>query len=179
MIDFENEVNKYGMSLSDRGQDIARGVFNELLAQGRSFEWLYFAIKRLNGRNIANYPKLLFYKEFQEEVECLQCKGREVLNEVYHIAPYRHWRANILSLQNSNEEAFEKRYKEEQKEFELAYYAKFLGVGYVKISDEEKEFCDDYYNESYEYKLENEEKVIALYDKYFVLPYFEEALNND
>ena len=65
MIDFKNEVNKYGMSLSDRGQDIARGVFNELLAQGRSFEWLYYSIKRLNGRNIANYSKLLFYKEFQ------------------------------------------------------------------------------------------------------------------
>ena len=69
--------------------------------------------------------------------------------------------------------------EEEQREFELAYYANFLGMGYVKVSDEEKEFCDDYYNENYEYKLENEEKIIALYDKYFVLPYFEEALNND
>jgi hypothetical protein len=52
-------------------------------------------------------------------------------------------------------------------------------MGYVKVSDEEKEFCDDYYNENYEYQLENKEKIIALYDKYFVLPYFEEALNND
>ena len=179
MIDFEKEVNKYGHSLSARSQDTARAVFNELLEQGRSFEWLYYSIKRLNGRNIANYPKLLLYKEFQEEVESLQCKGREVLNEVYHIAPYRHWRANILSLQNSNAKAFEKRYKEEQREFELAYYANFLGMGYVKVSDEEKEFCDDYYNENYEYKLENEEKIIALYDNYFVLPYFEEALNYD
>ena len=179
MIDFEKEVNKYGPSLSARSQDTARAVFNELLEPGRSFEWLYYSIKRLNGRNIANYPKLLLYKEFQEEVESLQCKGREVLNEVYHIAPYRHWRANILSLQNSNAKAFEKRYKEEQREFELAYYANFLGMGYVKVSDEEKEFCDDYYNEEYEYQLENAEKIIALYDKYFVIPYFEEALNND
>ena len=64
MIDFEKEIAKYGKSLSAREQDKARAVFNELLAQGRSFEWLYYAIKRLNGRNIANYPKLLFYKEF-------------------------------------------------------------------------------------------------------------------
>jgi hypothetical protein len=64
MIDFEKEVNKYGEALSARGKDTARRVFNELLAQGRSFEWLYYAIKRLNGRNIVNYPKLLFYKEF-------------------------------------------------------------------------------------------------------------------
>ena len=71
MIDFEHEVNKYGQSLSPRAKDKARAVFNELLAQGRSFEWLYYSIKRLNGRNIVNYPKLLFYKEFWEEVECL------------------------------------------------------------------------------------------------------------
>ena len=179
MIDFEKEVNKYGQSLSARGQDTARRVFNELLAQGCSFEWLYYSTKRLNGRNIVNYPKLLFYKEFQEEVECLQSKGREILNEAYHIAPYRHWRANILSLQNSNEQAFEKRYKEEQREFELAYYANFLGVGYVNVSQPEKDFCDDYFNESFEYKLEHEEEIMTLYDKYFTLPYLEEALQYD
>jgi hypothetical protein len=64
MLDFENEVTKYGQSLAGAEQDKAREVFNELLAQGRSFEWLYYSIKRLNGRNIVNYPKLLFYKEF-------------------------------------------------------------------------------------------------------------------
>ena len=64
MIDFEKEVNQYGKSLSDYAKGTARAVFNELLAQGHSFEWLYYSLKRLNGRNIANYPKLLFYKEF-------------------------------------------------------------------------------------------------------------------
>ena len=66
MIDFEAEVNKYGESLSTDEKDNARAAFNELLAQGRTFEWLYYAIKQLNGRSIQKYPKLLFYKGFQE-----------------------------------------------------------------------------------------------------------------
>lgn len=65
MIDFEKEVNKYGESLSKEGKDKARAVFNELLAQGRTFEWLYYAIKQLRGRSILKYPRLLFYKGFQ------------------------------------------------------------------------------------------------------------------
>ena len=64
MIDFEHEVNKYGQSLSPRAKDKARAVFNELLGQGRSYEWLYYAIKRLNGRSILDYPRLLFFREF-------------------------------------------------------------------------------------------------------------------
>lgn len=179
MIDFEKEVNKYGQSLSPRARDKARAVFNQLLAQGCSFEWLYYAIKHLNGRSILNYPKLLFFREFQEEVDSLLKKGREILNNVYHHDAYVHWRYDIVFILNKSEESFQKRYKEEQKEFELAYYANFLGDGYVKVSDQEKEFCDEYFNESYEYKLEHETEILELYEKYWVLPYLEEAINYD
>ena len=64
MIDFEKEVNKYGASLSEHEKVKARAVFNELLGQGRSYEWLYYAIKRLGGRSILDYPRLLFFREF-------------------------------------------------------------------------------------------------------------------
>lgn len=77
MIDFEYEVNKYGQSLSPRAKDKARAVFNELLGQGRSYEWLYYAIKRLNGRSILDYPRLLFFREFQEEVDEDMAEARE------------------------------------------------------------------------------------------------------
>ena len=133
MIDFESKVNEYGKSLSPRAQDKTRAVFNELLAQGRTFEWLYYAIKNLNGRSILNYPRLLFFREFQEEADSLMQKGREIISNIYQRDAYRHWRANILSLPNANKEAFEKRYRREQREFELAYYADLLGAGYVEI----------------------------------------------
>ena len=77
MIDFEYEVNKYGQSLSPRAKDKARSVFNELLEQGRSYEWLYYAIKRLNGRSILDCPKLLYFQEFQEEVLDTMIAARE------------------------------------------------------------------------------------------------------
>ena len=44
MIDFEKEIARYGSSLSPREKELARKVFNDLLANGRSFEWLYYAI---------------------------------------------------------------------------------------------------------------------------------------
>ena len=77
MIDFEYEVNKYGQSLSPRTKDKARAVFNELLGQGRSYEWLYYAIKRLNGRSILDYPRLLYFWEFQSEVDEDMAEARE------------------------------------------------------------------------------------------------------
>ena len=77
MIDFEYEVNKYGQSLSPRTKDKARAVFNELLVQGRSYEWLYYAIKRLNGRSILDYPRLLYFREFQSEVDADMAEARE------------------------------------------------------------------------------------------------------
>lgn len=76
MIDYEKEVTMYGRSLSDREKNKARAVFNELLAQGHTFEWLYYAIKRLDGRSILEYPYLLFYHEFQEEVDELVAEAR-------------------------------------------------------------------------------------------------------
>ena len=77
MIDFEKEVNKYGASLSEREKVKARAVFNELLGQGRSYEWLYYAIKRLNGRSILDYPRLLYFREFQSEVDEDIAEARE------------------------------------------------------------------------------------------------------
>ena len=77
MIDFEKEVAKYGKSLSKQEQDKAREVFYELLERGRSFEWLYYAIQRLDGRSILTYPKLLFYRPFAEEVDAMIEAARE------------------------------------------------------------------------------------------------------
>jgi hypothetical protein len=68
MIDFEKEIAKYGNSLSEMEKDAARRAFNELLDSGFSFEWLYYAVQRLDGRSILKCPKLLFYRPFQEEV---------------------------------------------------------------------------------------------------------------
>jgi hypothetical protein len=75
----------------------------------------------------------LFFSEFQEEADYLMQKGREIISNIYQRDAYHHWRANILSLPNANKEAFEKRYRREQREFELAYYADLLGAGYVEI----------------------------------------------
>ena len=83
MLDFEKEVTKYGQSLAGAEQDKAREVFNELLAQGRSFEWLFYAICRLRGRSIRDYPKLLFFKGFTDEADALMERGRDVLEQVY------------------------------------------------------------------------------------------------
>lgn len=77
MIDFEKEITRYGSSLSEREKEKAREVFNELLARGRSFEWLYYAVLRLNGRSILECPKLMFYKLFQDEVEKMIDEARE------------------------------------------------------------------------------------------------------
>jgi hypothetical protein len=68
MINFEKEIAKYGNSLSELEKEAARRVFNELLNCGFTFEWLYYAVQRLDGRSIRSYPKLLFYHPFQEEV---------------------------------------------------------------------------------------------------------------
>ena len=77
MIDFEKEIAKYGNSLSPREKEVAREVFNELLASGRSFEWLHYAVLRLNGRSILECPKLMFYKPFQNEVQKMIDEARE------------------------------------------------------------------------------------------------------
>ena len=91
MIDFEHEVTQYGKSLSAREQDKARAVFNELLAQGRSCEWLYYAIKHFGNKSILNYPRLMFYSEFQEEVDEIMAETRE--RERAH----EEWKARICA----------------------------------------------------------------------------------
>lgn len=77
MINFEKEVAKYGSSLPKREKEKAREVFNELLSRGFTFEWLYYAIQHLNGRNILNYYSLMFYSPFQEEVTAMMEAVRE------------------------------------------------------------------------------------------------------
>ncbi|MBQ8003668.1 MAG: hypothetical protein IJ299_01040 [Oscillospiraceae bacterium] len=91
MIDFEYEVNQYGQSLSPRSKDKARAVFNELLKQGRSYEWLYYAIKRLNGRSILDYPRLLYFREFQSEVDENMAEAREEARK------HEEWKAHICA----------------------------------------------------------------------------------
>ena len=77
MIDFEKEIAKYGASLSEKEKEKARAVFNELLDKGFSFEWLYYAVQRLEGRSILKCPKLMFYRPFQEEVNAMMEAARE------------------------------------------------------------------------------------------------------
>lgn len=77
MIDFEKEIAKYGNSLSEMEKDAARRAFNELLDSGFSFEWLYYAVQRLEGRSILKCPKLMFYRPFQEEVNAMMAAARE------------------------------------------------------------------------------------------------------
>ncbi len=64
MIDYEKEIARYGSSLSPQEKEKARAVFNELLTQGYDFDWLYYAVQRLNGRSLLECPKLMFYKPF-------------------------------------------------------------------------------------------------------------------
>lgn len=77
MIDFEKEIAKYGNALSEMEKDAARRAFNELLDSGFSFEWLYYAVQRLEGRSILKCPKLMFYRPFQEEVNAMMEAARE------------------------------------------------------------------------------------------------------
>lgn len=77
MIDFKKEIAKYGNSLSEMEKEAARRVFNELLDSGFSFEWLYYAVQRLEGRSILKCPKLMFYRPFQEEVNEIMENERE------------------------------------------------------------------------------------------------------
>ena len=44
MLDFEKEITRYGASLSPQEKEIARKVFDDLLAQGFDFDWLYYAV---------------------------------------------------------------------------------------------------------------------------------------
>ena len=77
MIDYEKEITKYGASLSEKEKEAARRIFNDLLSRGFSFEWLYYAIQRLEGRSILKCPKLMFYRPFQEEVNAMMEAARE------------------------------------------------------------------------------------------------------
>ena len=77
MIDYEKEITKYGSSLSPQEKEKARAVFNDLLDCGRSFEWLYYAIQHFNGRSILEYPRLMFYRPFQQEVDLLVEQAHE------------------------------------------------------------------------------------------------------
>lgn len=77
MIDFEKEIAKYGNSLSEKEKEAARRTFNDLLSCGFSFEWLYYAVQRLEGRSILKCPKLMFYRPFQEEVNAMIEAARE------------------------------------------------------------------------------------------------------
>lgn len=77
MIDYEKEIARYGSSLSPQEKEKARAVFNDLLDCGRSFEWLYYAVQHFNGRSILEYPRLMFYRPFQQEVDLLVEQAHE------------------------------------------------------------------------------------------------------
>ena len=77
MKDYEKEIARYGSSLTPQEKEKARTVFNDLLDCGRSFEWLYYAIQHFNGRSILEYPRLMFYRPFQQEVDLLVEQAHE------------------------------------------------------------------------------------------------------
>lgn len=103
----------------------------------------------------------------------LLARGREVMNDLYHIEPYNHWKWNIVPF-IMDAATFEAEYKSKQLDYELSYYADFLGREYAEVPATAKAFGDDCFNNGFEYQLENQEELTALYDKYCVIPSLKE-----
>jgi hypothetical protein len=72
MIDYKQEIANYGKRLpTEEEKEIARNIFQRLYNKGFDFEFIYYAIKHLNGKNLADNIGLMFYKDFQEEVKLI------------------------------------------------------------------------------------------------------------
>ena len=66
---FLDLVNEYGSRLPEKQKVIARRVLNELHSGGKSWEWIYWALWQLGDRTIAANKGLLFYGDYQREVD--------------------------------------------------------------------------------------------------------------
>ena len=153
MINYESIVNAYGERLDIEEKVIARRIFNELLTQGRDFEWICYAIANLRGRSPLDVPHLMFYRGFQAEVDILQKEGRELLNKLLIEDARRYWRFNLIDIVGISEEEFETRYENEKESFELGYYSNILGEYFFNVMPfEEWDFATDFYNQDDEYQ---------------------------
>lgn len=176
-INYEASVNKYGESLSSEEKALARRVFNDLLAQGYDFEWLFYAIKNLKGRSILKVPHLMFYQGFKNEVEWLKAQGRKLIEQEMIAQPHAYWYHNIVWCLEKDEDEFEERYQREKDSFELGFYANILSFYYQGIiSDDDWEFITDYYNRDDEYQDEHKERVINMFFDNFIDKHLEDVL---
>jgi len=176
-INYETLVNKYGESLSNEEKNLARRVFNDLLSQGYDFEWLFYAIKNLNGRSIISVPKLMFFQGFKNEVDLLMSQGRELIYKEMIGQAHAYWYYNIVWCLDNNEDEFEERYQREKISFELGYYANILSFHYKGIlSEDDWEFVTDYYNRDDEYQDEHKQRVIDMFFDNYIDKYLEDML---
>lgn len=82
MIDYKKEIAIYGSKLkSEQEKQIARYQFQRLYDMGFDFDFIYYAIQHLNGKNIADNWGLLFYPPFQKEVELIMNNEKRKENE--------------------------------------------------------------------------------------------------
>ena len=177
MINYESIVNAYGERLGIEEKVMARRIFNDLLAQGRDFEWICYAIANLRGRSPLDVPHLMFYRGFQAEVDILQKEGRELLNKLLIEDARKYWRFNLIDIVGISEEEFETRYENEKESFELGYYSNILGEYFFNVMPfEEWDFATDFYNQDDEYQQEHKQKIIDLFFYYCIKPSFMEDL---
>ena len=177
MINYESMVNAYGEGLSIEEKVIARKIFNDLLSQGRNFEWIYYAIANLRGRSPLKVPHLMFYQGFQAEVDILQKEGQSLLKKLLIEDARKYWRFNLINIVGVSEEEFELRYENEKESFELGYYASILSHYFKnEMTIYEWDFATDYYNQDNDYQQKNKQKIIDLFFNYYIKPSFKEDL---
>ena len=74
---FLDLVNEYGRRLPEKQKVIARRLLNELHNGGKSWEWIYWALWQLGDRTIAANKGLLFYGDYQREVDEIMKYARQ------------------------------------------------------------------------------------------------------
>lgn len=70
-------INEYGQGLPQQEREVARNLFQDLYNQGRSWEWIYWAVWQLGERKVINNKGLFFYKDYQREVDSITKYARE------------------------------------------------------------------------------------------------------
>lgn len=71
---FIDLINEYGTKLPNGEKQIARQLFQKLHSQGKTWEWIYWAIWQLGDRKVVNNQGLFFYADYQREVSEI-CKN--------------------------------------------------------------------------------------------------------
>lgn len=72
-------INEYGAKLPQHEKVIARELFQSLYNKGKSWEWIYWAIWQLGERRLTNNKGLLFYADYQKEVNDIAKYAREYI----------------------------------------------------------------------------------------------------